>query len=191
MNADKLGIVYVVLHTGSASGEDASEARIRAVKSLLESVGTTDFNSSILLENTAGQKGDITSSIQTLTEIMDMCSSENIAGICIDTCHAFAAGYDLTSKNSINSLLSEIKEYAGLNRLKLIHLNDTKKPLRSKVDRHEHIGEGYIGIEGFRNLLSDKRIAKVPMVLETPKKTEQDDRKNLDTILRIIEEQKK
>ncbi len=187
MNADKLGIEYVVLHTGSASGEDAAQARARAVKSLIKSVGTANFNSSILLENTAGQKGDITSSIKTLTEIMDMCNSENIAGICIDTCHAFAAGYDLTSESGVDYLISEIQKYAGLDKLKLIHLNDSKKALESKVDRHEHIGEGYIGINGFKNLLSDKRLLNVPMVLETPKKTENDDRKNLDTILQLLE----
>jgi deoxyribonuclease-4 len=186
MNADRLGIEYVVLHTGSASGEDDGKARTRAVKSILKSVGAGYFKASLILENTAGERGDITSSIQTLSEIMDRCSCENIAGICIDTCHAFSAGYDLISANGIEDLIHEINEYAGLDKLKLIHLNDSKKSLGSGVDRHEHIGKGFIGMKGFKNILSDRRILNVPIILETPKETEDDDKKNLREVFNIL-----
>ncbi|MCK5505367.1 MAG: deoxyribonuclease IV [Thermodesulfovibrionia bacterium] len=186
MNADRLGIEYVVLHTGSASGEDARKARTRAVKSILKSVGTGHFSAALILENTAGEKGDITSSIQTLSEIMDRCSCENIAGICIDTCHAFSSGYDLISANGIENLMQEINEYAGLDKLKLIHLNDSKKPLGSGVDRHEHIGKGFIGMKGFENILSDRRILNVPIILETPKENEADDKNNLREVFNIL-----
>jgi deoxyribonuclease-4 len=186
MNADSLGIEYVVLHTGSASGEDDRKARTRAVKSILKSVGSGHFRAALILENTAGEKGDITSSIQTLSEIMDRCSCENIAGICIDTCHAFSSGYDLISANGIENLMQEINEYAGLDKLKLIHLNDSKKPLGSGVDRHEHIGKGFIGMKGFENILSDRRILNVPIILETPKETEDDDKKNLREVFNIL-----
>jgi len=185
-NADRIGADHVVLHTGSASGEDDRKARTRAVESLIKSVGDRQFNASLILENTAGEKGDITSSVQTLAEIMDRCHSENIAGICIDTCHAFSAGYDLRSQYGAEELIDEIAEHTGIDKLKLIHLNDSKKTLSSGVDRHEHIGKGFIGIDGFINLFSDKRISGVPIVLETPKKSENDERENLDIVLNIL-----
>ena len=185
-NADLLGAEYVVIHTGSASGDDGGKARARAAKSILKAAASGRFKASILLENTAGGKGDITSSIKTLAEIIDQCNGACIAGICIDTCHAFTSGYDLTSSDGIEKLVSEIKEHIGLNKLKLIHLNDSKKPLGSGVDRHEHIGQGFIGIGGFKKLLSYKRISRVPMILETPKKTEEDDKRNLKKVYRML-----
>ncbi len=177
--ADRLGVEYVVLHTGSASGEDRKKARKRAVKAILEAVSAGQYKSTILLENTAGERGDITSSIETLADIIDSSNSDSIAGICIDTCHAFSAGYDLIRPEGTDRLMTEIKKYIGLKKLKLIHLNDSKRPTGSGVDRHEHIGKGFIGNDGFRNLLSDNRIRKIPMILETPKKTEDDDKNNL------------
>ncbi len=184
--ADSLNAEYVVLHTGSASGADPDKARAAAAGSISKAIGRRKFKTSLILENTAGQKGDITSSIKSLAEIMEQCGPNNISGICLDTCHAFAAGYDIASAEGIEELISEITREVGLERLKLIHLNDSKKPLGSGVDRHEQIGEGFIGISGFRKLLSDKRIARVPLILETPKKTEEDDRKNLKKILQIL-----
>jgi deoxyribonuclease-4 len=178
-NADRLGAEYVVLHTGSARGDKDSRARSRAIKSILKTAGSGRFRASLVLENTAGEKGDITSSVRTLAEIIDRCNSALIAGICIDTCHAFTSGYDLTSHEGVDLLFSEIKEFIGLDKLKLIHLNDSKRPMGSGVDRHEHIGKGFIGIRGFKNLLSHRRLSGVPIILETPKETEDDDKRNL------------
>jgi deoxyribonuclease-4 len=185
-NADAIDAEYIVLHTGSASGQDGHKARAGAAKALLKAVGSRQHRASVLLENTAGEKGDITSSITALAEIIDACNCEQIAGICVDTCHAFSSGYDLTSGEGIEKLLGEIEKYVGLDKLKLIHLNDSKKPLGSGVDRHEHIGKGFIGTNGFRNLLLDKRISKVPMVLETPRKNKDDDRINLEQVFSIL-----
>jgi deoxyribonuclease-4 len=140
----------------------------------------------LLLENTAGKRGDITSSVKTLAEIIDMCNTSTIGGICIDTCHAFSSGYDLTSRDGIEGLLSEVDQYIGIDQLRLIHLNDSKRPLGSGIDRHEHIGKGCIGIRGFRRLLSDRRILNTPMILETPKERDDDDRRNLRRVLRIL-----
>ncbi|TNF56976.1 deoxyribonuclease IV, partial [bacterium] len=140
----------------------------------------------LLLENTAGKRGDFTSSINALAEIIDICNTRSIGGICIDTCHAFSSGYDLTSREGIERLLSEVDQYIGIDRLRLIHLNDSKRPLGSGIDRHEHIGKGCIGIRGFRTLLSDRRILNIPMILETPKEHDGDDRKNLRRVLRIL-----
>jgi len=185
-NADLIGAEYVVLHTGSASGEDGSTARKKAAIALRKSIDKKKSKASIILENTAGQRGDITSSIHALADIIDLCSSDRIAGICIDTCHAFASGYDIKSREGLNKLIKEIKKYIGIDKLKLIHLNDSKKPLGSGVDRHEHIGRGSIGIDGFRNILSDRRITNVPIILETPKDDEHDDRKNLKTVFALL-----
>jgi deoxyribonuclease-4 len=185
-NADTLGAEYVVLHTGSASGADPDKARAAAAKSILKAIGRRSFSASLILENTAGQKGDITSSIKALAEIFERCGSGQIAGICVDTCHAFASGYDISSKTGIDQLLSEINMHVGLDKLKLIHLNDSKKAVGSRVDRHEHIGDGFIGMNGFRKLLSDKRISRVPLILETPKKTDDDDKRNLKKVLGIL-----
>ena len=179
MNADVLGVEYVILHTGSARDENEKKARHRAAKAITRAVGAKRYHASLLLENTAGEKGDITSSIQALAEIINTCNCDSIAGICIDTCHAFSSGYDLTSGEGIEKLFSEINRHIGIDKLKLIHVNDSKRPLGSGVDRHEHIGKGYIGIRGFKKILSDSRIVNVPMILETPKKEEEDDKKNL------------
>ncbi|MBI5409073.1 MAG: deoxyribonuclease IV [Nitrospirae bacterium] len=185
-NADTLGAEYVVLHTGSVSGESGRTARSRAANAILKAVCKKRHSSSLLLENTAGEKGDITSSIRTLAEIMEMCSCESMAGICIDTCHAFSYGYDLTSSEGIERLLSEIDKYIGLDKLRLMHLNDSRRPLGSHIDRHEHIGKGFIGIKGFKKILSDKRILRVPLILETPKETEDDDKRNLKRVCEIL-----
>lgn len=185
-NADQLGAEYVVLHTGSARGDHGPRARGRAVQSILKAVDSDRYRSSILLENTSGEKGDITSSVRTLAEIIDSCGSDRIAGICIDTCHAFSSGYDLTLHDGVALLVSEIKEFIGLDKLRLIHLNDSKRPLGSGVDRHEHIGKGFIGIRGFKNLLSHRRLLSVPIILETPKKTDDDDKRNLKKVFNIL-----
>lgn len=183
--ADRLGVEYVILHTGSASGDGQESARQRAAESILRAVESKQYNSHLVLENTAGERGDITSSIPALAEIIDTCGSGRIAGICIDTCHAFSSGYDISTRDGVERLIREIDEYVGLDRLKLIHLNDSKRPLGSGVDRHDHIGAGHIGIKGFQNFFSDRRILNVPMVLETPKRSDDDDRKNLRKVYRL------
>ena len=186
-NADQLHIEYVVLHTGSASAADETKARRTAAKSLLRAVCNNGFNAKILLENTAGQRGDITSSVQSLAEIIDMCHCEGIGGVCIDTCHAFSAGYNLSSEEGISKLRRDIEVHVGIENLKLIHLNDSKRPYGSGVDRHEHIGKGFIGKRGFSHFLADKVFRSVPLILETPKQSDNDDRRNLRTVYDILQ----
>ena len=186
MNADILGVEYVVLHTGSARGKDVHEACCHAAKAINKALGTRRYRASLILENTAGERGDITSSIEALARIIDESGSGRIAGICLDTCHAFSAGYDLTSPCGLERLLSEIKAHIGLEGLKLIHLNDSKRPLGSGVDRHEHIGKGHIGIRGFQNIFSNRSLSKVPIILETPKKNDGDDKRNLKMVFDIL-----
>lgn len=185
-NADTLGAEYLVLHTGSAGTDAPSRARKRAVRAIRKAVRSKRFCVSILLENTAGERGDITSSMRTLADLSVACEDSNVGGICIDTCHAFASGYDLTSRDGVNQMISEVDSFVGIEKLRLLHLNDSRKPLASGVDRHEHIGRGYIGAKGFRNILADRRLKGIPMILETPKEREYDDEKNLRKVISMM-----
>lgn len=177
--ADALGAEYVVLHTGSASADDPDHARKRAIEALTQVAGAGRWKAGLLLENTAGERGDITSLIAEIAEIVDAVPRGLIAGICVDTCHAFAAGYDLRTAAGIDSLAAEIDHYVGREALRLIHLNDTKGNAGSRVDRHEHIGEGKLGIEAIRSIVNHSFFRNVPLILETPKKTDDDDPRNL------------
>jgi deoxyribonuclease-4 len=182
--ADQIGAEYVVVHTGSDSQGIAGTSRLRAVEALQGISGA--WKTRLLLENTAGERGDITSKIADLAEIIRLADMSLIAGITFDTCHAFAAGYDLRSDKDIASLAMEIERAVGLDRLKLIHLNDAKKGLGSHVDRHWHIGEGEIGAEGLGKFINHKAFKGIPLILETPKKDEEDDPRNLAVVRKLL-----
>ncbi|MDA8431534.1 MAG: deoxyribonuclease IV [Nitrospiraceae bacterium] len=186
--ADSIGARYVVLHTGSASGDEPAGARKRAAAGLAEVAGRGKWRAGLLLENTAGERGDIASKIGEMADIVDRVPSGLIAGICLDTCHAFAAGYDIASRDGLAILAGEIRKHLGKRSLRLIHLNDSKGVLSSGLDRHEHIGEGRIGIEGFKRFLGEPFFSGVPLILETPKKTEEDDPRNLRVVRGLLEE---
>jgi deoxyribonuclease-4 len=181
--AEELGADYVVLHPGSAS--DSEKEGMRRVMRNLEKVLKRDFGTGLLLENTAGERGDITSRIKDIAIILKAFYSSSLAGICIDTCHAFQAGYDITRQEGISEMFDEIEREIGLDRLKLIHMNDSKRGFRSGVDRHEHIGLGKIGLEGFMLLLGHRVISDIPIILETPKESDEDDLRNLATVKRL------
>jgi deoxyribonuclease-4 len=184
--ADILEADYVVIHTGSASGDSATEARRRAVEALRTIGGQQNWKAGLLLENTAGERGDITSRIADLAEIMDNVESPLIAGITMDTCHAFAAGYDIQHTDGLSALIDEIRSRIGLERVKLIHLNDAKKGLNSRVDRHWHVGQGEIGLQGLREFINHPAFKNVPLILETPKKSEEDDPRNLNIVRSLL-----
>ena len=184
--ADAIGADFVVLHTGSASGEDKKVARQRAIRGLREVFKNSRWHAGLLLENTAGERGDITSEIEELAEIMDGLDNR-IAGICIDTCHAFAAGYNLKTNDGISRLSNEIEKYLGRNSVKLIHINDSKAALGLHKDRHEHIGSGKIGREGLRRFITHKMFSDIPLILETPKKKEADDIRNLNRVRGLLQ----
>ncbi|MGE5300663.1 MAG: deoxyribonuclease IV [Acidobacteriota bacterium] len=186
--ADSIGAQYVVLHTGSASGEDPAEARKRAATSLADVAAEARWQAGLLLENTAGERGDITSKIGEIADIIGRVPAELIAGLCLDTCHAFAAGYDIASQEGIAALAEDIRKHIGRHGLKLVHLNDSKGPLSSGLDRHEHIGNGRIGIEGFRRFLGHPFFSGLPLILETPKKIDEDDPRNLQVVRELLRE---
>ena len=184
--ADSIGAEYVVLHTGSASGEDAGNARKRAIACLTSVAKRGEWRAGLLLENTAGERGDITSRIEDIAEIVEKVPGKLISGICIDTCHAFSAGYDIRHDEGIQLLLDEIVKYIGKEKIRLVHLNDAKGTLGGGLDRHEHIGKGTIGIGGFQCFLNHHIFSNIPLILETPKKSPDDDLKNLETVRKLI-----
>jgi deoxyribonuclease-4 len=184
--ADVLGAEYVVLHPGSASGVDKRSARKQAIDALREVASMGHWKAGLLIENTAGERGDISSKMSNLSDIMSNMRRSLIAGVCIDTCHAFAAGYDISTEEGIQNISVEIEKYIGLDHVKLFHLNDSKEPLGSGIDRHEHIGLGKIGTRGFRLFLHYIPFRSIPLILETPKKSETDDPQNLKRVRRLV-----
>lgn len=184
--ADSIGAGYVVLHTGSASGDDPKVARKRASAALRGVSQSGKWRAGLLLENTAGESGDITSRIEEISDILQDIPAGLVAGICLDTCHAFAAGYHLSSDKGIDALADDIRKYVGGERVKLIHLNDSKGGVSSCIDRHEHIGKGEIGLQGIRRLLRHPLYSDVPLILETPKKSMDDDIMNLRVVRRLL-----
>jgi len=180
--ANLLDADYVVLHTGSASQDDEETGRRRAVETLRAVSRKNIWRSRLLLENTAGERGDISSRIIDLAEIMDKTESALIGGICLDTCHAFQAGYEISKGEGVAEIAGEIERHMGLEKVKLIHLNDSKRAFNSRVDRHEHIGSGAIGTGGLKRFINHPAFRDVPLILETPKKSEDDDPRNLKVV---------
>ncbi|MBI5639297.1 MAG: deoxyribonuclease IV [Nitrospirae bacterium] len=184
--ADIFGAEYVVLHTGSAAGEEARSARKRSVEALKLISERGTWKAGLLLENTAGERGDITSRIVEIAEIIDQAPPGLVSGICLDTCHAFSAGYNFAQEEGIDALATEIRIYLGQDKLRLIHLNDSRRPMGSGVDRHEHIGKGTIGSKGLKRFLQHPFFCGIPLILETPKKTDADDVLNLRAVRQLI-----
>ncbi len=188
--ADSLDADYVVLHTGSASEDHEEVARRRACEALRTVSGEKEWAAKLLLENTAGERGDISSRIKDIAEIMDGQEGALAAGVCIDTCHSFQAGYDISKKEGVSEIAGEIEKYMGPDRVRLIHLNDSKRDFHSRADRHEHIGSGKIGREGLKGFINHPFFRDVPLILETPKKSEEDDPRNLKVVRRMLKSEK-
>ncbi len=179
--AAQLGIPGVVLHPGSFTTSDEATG-IRKISKSLDRIykQTARLPVDVLLENTAGQGSNLGWRFEQIRQIIDRCRYGDRLGICIDTCHAFAAGYDMATAARYEATMDELDRILGLSRIRAIHLNDSKKPFGSRRDRHEHIGRGEIGLKPFRYLLNDARFATTPMYLETPKGDEKG--RNLDEI---------
>lgn len=180
-----LGLHFAVLHPGSNKNVPDEEA-IRLIAEGLNQVFslTAEMDTKVLLENTAGQGSTIGRSFDQLKKIMDQVERSDRLGVCFDTCHAFVAGYDIRTKEGIESTLSELDREVGMNNLLAFHFNDSKGDLGSKLDRHEHIGKGKIGLEPFRYLLN--RFPDTPKVIETEKVADMD-RVNIAVLRQLIE----
>ena len=178
---ERLGAEYLVTHLGSASGQEPEWMIGRVSEALNMAMKLHPPKATILLENTAGERGDVGYALAQVQEVISNLDDDKKIGICYDTCHGFAAGYDIRTKSGVEDLAREIGSTVGLSRLKGIHLNDCLKDFGSRVDRHWHIGEGKIGEEGFRAFLGHPAFRDVPMIMETPKETEEDDPRNMRT----------
>jgi deoxyribonuclease IV len=168
--AEMLSLPAIVLHPGAHMGS-GSEAGIDSIARGLDQVHASLPENGVvtLLETSAGQGSCVGSTFEELGAIMSRVDDPSRLGICFDTCHVFAAGYDITSRDGWERTIDELDAAAGIGNVGLFHLNDSKKGLGSRVDRHEHIGEGMLGLEPFRLLLNDERFRAIPKVLETPK----------------------
>jgi deoxyribonuclease-4 len=168
--AERLHIPHLVMHPGAHkdAGEDAGiEEVIRSFNVVFEQ--TSGFGVKVLVENTAGQGTALGYCFEHLKRIVENVSEPDRIGVCLDTCHAFTAGYDLRSEASYEHVLHDFDSMLGLDRIEALHVNDSKKGLGSRVDRHEHIGLGKLGLECFRLIMNDPRFVHVPKILETPK----------------------
>ncbi|MBW2659320.1 MAG: deoxyribonuclease IV [Deltaproteobacteria bacterium] len=184
----QLKVPYVVLHPGSHGGDGAEAGLERFVAGLDHAIERSETGVEVLLETTAGQGTGLGRSFEELACILQNSRCSDQLGICVDTCHIFAAGYDIRSAESYNATIAELDRQVGLERVKFFHLNDSKKELGSRVDRHEHIGKGAIGLGGFKNLLNDPRFAGLPMTLETPKGDDlKEDRENIRILRSLME----
>lgn len=183
-----LGIPFLVLHPGShvGSGEEAGLAR--AAKGLDEALLPAPDGVQVLLETTAGQGTNLGCRFEHLARILEEARCTDRLGVCLDTCHVLAAGYEIRDARSYRKTLRDLDRAVGLDRLHGIHVNDSKTGLGSRKDRHEHIGRGHLGTEPFRLLLNDRRLRGIPMVLETPKGEDlAEDRENLSTLRGLVE----
>jgi deoxyribonuclease-4 len=173
-----LGIPYLVTHLGSHTGVGFEDGLSRITGAVKEGLFKSKNEVMLLLENTAGSKNSMGGSFQDIAAILDVVESKRV-GICLDTCHLFAAGYDIRTKEALEKTLQEFDDLIGMDRLRLIHLNDSKGALGSNLDRHEHIGLGKIGEVGFATILAHGTLRNLPMVLETPVDARRDDVGNI------------
>jgi deoxyribonuclease-4 len=189
-----LGIPYLVVHLGSHQGEGIKKGVEQLVMACSHAMdeASRENNVSILLENSAGQKNTVASNFDELRIILDKLynyksSSKNDRfGICLDTCHAFASGYDLSSKHAVDETMDKFDSQVGLRHLKLIHLNDSRDKFFSRRDRHEHLGLGEIGKEGFKAFLKHKSHKNIPLIMETPIDSRRSNSDNLKFVKSII-----
>jgi len=183
-----LGIPHLNFHPGAHLGAGEEDG----IKRIAESINiahekTKGYSVSSMLETTAGQGTTVGYRFEQLREIIDLIEEKERMTVCIDTAHIFAAGYDIKNSQSFKKVIKEFDDIIGLEKLKCFHINDSKKELGSRVDRHEHIGRGFIGLEGFSNIMNDERLVKIPKILETPKGKEQlEDLENLNVLKSLI-----
>ena len=183
-----LGICYLVIHLGSHMGRGSTSGINQLVNALRTAIvcSKSEKEVVVLLENNVGQKNSVGGTLEELRLILDRLDSSKQFGVCIDTCHLFASGYDLRTKQDVNIIVEKIKAIVGLKELKIIHLNDSKGGFGSNLDRHEHIGLGSIGVEGITAFLNHPAIRAIPIIMETPIDATRGDEQNLQVVLDMI-----
>lgn len=182
-----LGISYLVIHLGSHMGRGSKSGMnqlVQAIISAREKSKTKD-DPIVLLENNAGQKNSIGEKFEDIRFILDSLDSKGY-GVCLDTCHLFASGYDMRTKENVSNIIETFDKVVGLKTLRLVHLNDSKAGLGSNLDRHEHIGLGSIGMEGFESIVNHKAVRDLPLIMETPIDQRRQDEQNLNIVLKLV-----
>jgi deoxyribonuclease-4 len=179
-----LGVPFLVTHLGSSLGTGYRAGSLRVAQALRD-VTEAGVGPMILLENTSGKRNDVGSTFQEIRDIMEMAGWVGL-GVCLDVCHAYTRGYDLRTAEGLNDALGELDHVVGLRNLRLVHLNDSVGELGSRIDRHEHIGMGAIGEEGFRNILRS-RLREKPMVMETPVDDRREDDANMQKVIELAD----
>lgn len=164
----RYGIGYLVSHMGSHKGQDVGESLARVAEVTTAILDETPDDVMLLMETTAGQGSSLNARFEELNILFELCNGHRRLGVCLDTCHVFVAGYNISTEEGYEQTFSEFERLVGLDRLKVIHCNDSKREFGSKVDRHAHIGDGFLGIETFRRLVNDPRFENIPILLETP-----------------------
>lgn len=189
VRADRLGVPHVVVHPGAYTTTSETVGLERISAALTEIARQTkSLTTNILLETTAGQGSTLGWRFEQLAELLQRSPRSGFLAVCVDTCHVFAAGYPIHTPDGYDQTMTEFDRIIGLDQIAAFHLNDSQRELGSRVDRHDHIGEGKIGKEAFRRLLNDPRFATVPMYLETPKEDPDGrdmDRLNLQRLRRL------
>jgi len=186
LRAHLLGIKYLVLHPGNHKDRGVDEG-IKSIAEHLDEIFSEDETEvEVLLETTAGQGSSVGHRFEHIRDIIALCRHSSRLGVCLDTCHIFAAGYDISTPEGYASTMDEFDRIIGLERLKLFHFNDSKKGCGSHVDRHEHIGLGLIGSHGLSLLLNDKRFKDIDYIMETPVDDVRNDRDNIEAAVSLI-----
>ena len=194
--AEALGLLGVVLHPGAYTIGNQADGLTLIAEAIVDLLRARRRGKTmVLLENTAGQGTTLGATFEQLASIIAKTGDHRRIGVCLDTCHLLASGYDICSPDGYASTFAQFGRVVGFERLRVFHMNDSKKPLGSRVDRHEHIGKGFLGLEPFRRLVNDRRFRHLPMLLETPKAegkatgpiaVDPLDQQNLDTLRGLI-----
>jgi deoxyribonuclease-4 len=188
--AAQLGIRMLNFHPGAACGRERDHAiALVAERMNMAHEATADLGTISVIETTAGQGSTLGYRFEEIAEIIRLVDQSDRVAVCIDTCHIFAAGYDIRTARGYEETMAEFDALIGIDRLLLLHINDSKAELGSRVDRHEHIGRGKIGEEGFRALMADPRLVAIPKVIETPKEKDQwGDPENIELLRSFVPE---
>lgn len=183
---DALGIDYLVIHLGSHLGKGIAVGVSNIAGACNEAIAGSGGATSILLEGMAGQKNSVGARFEEIRGILDRVEDQSRVGVCLDSCHLFASGFDLRNEEAVDNTMNLFDEVVGFDRLKVVHLNDSKGPLGSRLDRHENIGEGKIGRKGIRSLLHYPGITERPIVLETPYKDLDTEKKSIKLVRALL-----
>lgn len=185
-----LGAEYLVLHPGSWKGLTREEGLRRAAESIAEAmdgIALDDCDFRVLIENTAGAEFSLGGSLEQVAELIEKLRSLVPVGACLDTCHCHVAGYDLLTDDGYEETMERVRDTVGLETVRVWHMNDAKAVRGSRLDRHQHIGQGTMGLEPFRRLLNDGRFAHCAFIAETPVDEEGDEQRNVEAMLALVE----